>query len=227
MRQDTISRRYRRLTTYGALLLAVLLPLAAAAAPKAVTQRLLLRYIAERRMHELPDSRVPLKQPLKVATIRERTLTELTLLRESIHAQLGREYKEAWMQAYFDSRPWYKKGGYSARKLTETDLANVGIIKLYENMLIEEDVEREAKILAAGQCNHRISKTWTQQLLFKKKNKLVVKGKRLPRQKKKSHWRVHEGVLEYQEGFDWCEIELYENPALGEQLCRTCRTPAL
>jgi hypothetical protein len=110
--------------------------------------------------------------------------------------------------------------------LTEVDLANIGIIRVNEARLQQEDTDAEEQILTRGSCNHHIANKWQQTLLFKKRHRLVVKGKRLPQQKKKSLWRVYEGRLEYYDAKSgWCEIEFYSNSSLGENLCRTCRTP--
>ena len=56
------------------------------------------------------------------------TLNELSILRNSIYASYGREFKTNWLQIIFDIQPWYKMGGFSEDKLTEIDRQNIKII---------------------------------------------------------------------------------------------------
>ena len=54
---------------------------------------------------------------------------ELILIRNSIFAQYGMEFKTPWIDNYFRSRKWYKPGGFKDSMLTPIDRKNIEIIK--------------------------------------------------------------------------------------------------
>ena len=54
-------------------------------------------------------------------------------LRNEIYARHGRVFKDAWLQKYFSSLPWYKSNSaYSDALLTATERKTVATILAYE-----------------------------------------------------------------------------------------------
>jgi hypothetical protein len=80
-------------------------------------------------MKKLPDVKVALGKAIEPGTLEGKSETELTLMRNSIHAQLGIHFWAKPLAAYFQTRSWYKDGGYKADKLSELDRANARLIQ--------------------------------------------------------------------------------------------------
>jgi ketosteroid isomerase-like protein len=58
---------------------------------------------------------------------------QLRLLRNAVYARYGRTFQSPDLQAYFQSRPWYRpRADYSERALTANDRANADFIKSFE-----------------------------------------------------------------------------------------------
>jgi hypothetical protein len=167
-------------------------------------------------MKKLPDLRAPLDRKVNPDSLEGMGRIELQILRNSIYAQHGRAFKTRWLQAYFSSRSWYRKGGYRAGKLTATDLANIEMLKRYEYAIRKPS---EAAILKIGYCEY-----WDEdnsddvyRLTFKTKNGLVHSledqsyyGNRKER-RCRGKWRVSEdGEVEYRSCFSrnrWTQIQ--------------------
>jgi len=71
---------------------------------------------------------------------------DLRLLRNTIYARHGRQFKSKLLQAYFDTMEWYKPdAGFSDKRLSKTDTTNVRLIKSVEDTLggpMSEDEQR-------------------------------------------------------------------------------------
>lgn len=102
-----------------------------------------------RELKQLPDIRAELDKPVDESTLKKMSKRELKMLRNSIYAQYGRSFKTPWLQKYFDTRPWYKRGPFSDNLLTRTDLKNVALIKQYE--VAGENIA-EKELLDLGYC---------------------------------------------------------------------------
>jgi serine/threonine-protein kinase len=58
------------------------------------------------------------------------SLDELRRLRNTVYARHGKPFQTPEMQAYFNSRPWYRiRAGYDNADLTATDLGNAALIQ--------------------------------------------------------------------------------------------------
>lgn len=100
-------------------------------------------------LSKLPDIQAPLNRPVEESALSGMSKRELKILRNSIYAQHGREFKTPWLQKYFDSRPWYKRGSYDESMLTSTDRNNVALILRYENA---GAAVAEKAVLQLGYC---------------------------------------------------------------------------
>lgn len=69
-------------------------------------------------LKQLPDIRAALDRPMDESTLKYMSKRELKILRNSIYAQYGRSFVTPWLQAYFNSRSWYRRGGFSDNLLT-------------------------------------------------------------------------------------------------------------
>src|SRR6185295_9801072 len=66
---------------------------------------------------------------LKPADLEGRTLRELALMRNSIYARAGHQFRKKWLRDYFTAQPWYKPLAKDDNsKVTKTDRANASLI---------------------------------------------------------------------------------------------------
>ena len=73
-------------------------------------------------------------QLLKIAELRQLSLRDLRILRNTIYARHGRKFKSKVLQDHFAGMGWYKLDpNFSDRRLTKTDTRNIGLIKTVEN----------------------------------------------------------------------------------------------
>ena len=81
----------------------------------------------------LPDSDTRL---LTDDDVKDLTKEELRLARNEIFARHGRKFKDAELQAYFDSKSWYKgtiePDAFDNNTLSSIEKANIEMIKKYE-----------------------------------------------------------------------------------------------
>jgi hypothetical protein len=83
-------------------------------------------------MKAWPDIKVKLGKPLTEAAFKNKTETELSLMRNSIVAQAGFQFTNPWLKSYFASRNWYKAGKFDPKVLSPVDYANAAMIKKYQ-----------------------------------------------------------------------------------------------
>jgi hypothetical protein len=75
-----------------------------------------------------------LDRVLKVDELRQLSLRDLRLLRNTIYARHGRPFKSQILQDHFDGMDWYKKdAGYTDKLLTANDQRNIALIRSVEN----------------------------------------------------------------------------------------------
>ena len=71
---------------------------------------------------------------------------DLRILRNTIYARHGRQFKSKLLQAYFDDMVWYQRdAAFSEKRLTKTDVTNIRLIKSVEDTLggpLTEDEQR-------------------------------------------------------------------------------------
>jgi hypothetical protein len=66
---------------------------------------------------------------LSVKELRQLSLRDLRLLRNTLYARRGRPFKSPLLQEHFEHMPWYKPDpAYSDTRLTETDKRNIALI---------------------------------------------------------------------------------------------------
>ena len=75
-----------------------------------------------------------LEQPLDVKALRQLSLRDLRLLRNTIYAKRGRPFKSQIVREHFEGMSWYKVDPtYSDDKLNAVDNRNIALIKSVEN----------------------------------------------------------------------------------------------
>lgn len=85
-----------------------------------------------------------LEKPLSTFEISELNLNSLRILRNTIFAKKGREFKSSDLQSFFNSKSWYRNDpNYSEKKLTNIDIVNISIIQAFENEIKKQYVESE------------------------------------------------------------------------------------
>ncbi|MBU8894370.1 YARHG domain-containing protein [Corallococcus sp. M34] len=83
---------------------------------------------------KLESSQQSLERVLSVNELRQLSLRDLRLLRNTIYARRGRPFKSKVLQAHFAQLGWYKLDPtYTDARLTENDQRNVNLIRSVEN----------------------------------------------------------------------------------------------
>lgn len=90
------------------------------------------------------------ERKLELADLEGRTLRELTLMRNTIYARAGQEFRKPWLDAYFRAQTWYEpRDAPDLTTLTEYDFENARAIVDHESALKRSDLEaRQAALLA-------------------------------------------------------------------------------
>jgi hypothetical protein len=91
---------------------------------------------------------VSLDKVLAVKELRQLSLRDLRLLRNTIYARRGRPFKSPLLQEHFSHMPWYKPDpAYTDQRLTKTDTRNVALIQQVEKefggALLDKDFQRD------------------------------------------------------------------------------------
>jgi len=148
----------------------------------------------------LPDIRAGLNSPIDESTLKLMTKRELKILKNSIFAQYGRAFKTSWLQKYFNSRSWYKRGSFNDALLTQTDLRNVDLVLRYES---SGKTVPEQQVIAMGYCE-RESGEEIERFVFKAGNVLEYSvesqnpySRSTVESKLTGQWRVSAGGVEY------------------------------
>ncbi|MDB4970778.1 MAG: hypothetical protein JWN44_6467 [Myxococcales bacterium] len=75
-----------------------------------------------------------LERTLRLEELRQLSLRDLRLLRNTIYARRGRTFKSEILRDHFSGMEWYKvRGDYSDKLLTQNDVRNISMIKSVEN----------------------------------------------------------------------------------------------
>src|SRR5262252_8625469 len=65
--------------------------------------------------------------------LKDRTLRELTLMRNTIYARAGNKFRKQWLNDYFSAQPWYHPlDKMDESKITPLDRKNAEIIAKYD-----------------------------------------------------------------------------------------------
>jgi len=88
------------------------------------------------------DERSPLEDPqildkqLTVDQLKDLSRRDLRLLRNTIYARRGRQFRSDLLRAYFEATDWYKADpGYTEARLTAVDNRNIKLIRSVEDQL--------------------------------------------------------------------------------------------
>lgn len=84
------------------------------------------------------------------ADLEGRTLRELSLMRNTIFARAGNQFRKDWLREYFTAQPWYQPSDkLDKSKISELDWKNSSIIATYEAEISKEDLlKRKEEVLA-------------------------------------------------------------------------------
>lgn len=95
---------------------------------------------------------------LTPAELDGRTLRELTLMRNTIYARAGHQFRKAWLRDYFTAQPWYKPlAKDDESKITATDKANAKAIADVEGNQKKEVLQQRQKDIVARQAAGKAS----------------------------------------------------------------------
>jgi hypothetical protein len=79
-------------------------------------------------------SQASLDRVLSVQELRQLSLRDLRLLRNTLYARRGRPFKSKILQAHFKAMSWYKEdASYTDARLTEDDKRNIALIRSVED----------------------------------------------------------------------------------------------
>lgn len=83
---------------------------------------------------EETDQAKALDRLFTVEELRQLSIRDLRILRNTIYARHGRPFKSAILQSHFNGMKWYKRrSDYSDKLLTKNDNRNIALIKSVEN----------------------------------------------------------------------------------------------
>src|SRR5215467_10018883 len=75
--------------------------------------------------------------------LKDRTLRELTLMRNTIYARAGNPFRKKWLNDYFSAQSWYHPlKEMDKKKLTPLDRRNAELIANYETSLDKPELLR-------------------------------------------------------------------------------------
>ena len=80
--------------------------------------------------------------------LKDRTLRELALMRNTIYARAGHPFRKKWLNDYFSAQPWYHPlAQIDQSKLTELDRKNAEIIANFDGSISRLDLLARLKAL--------------------------------------------------------------------------------
>lgn len=94
---------------------------------------------------------------IEAEDLKGRSLREFSLLRNTIFARAGNQFRKTWLDQHFRAKPWYKPLDTLNRKLlTKTDLENVERIVNAEQAIKREELEqwRDALLAKSKRSEH-------------------------------------------------------------------------
>lgn len=99
-----------------------------------------------------PTDVSPLEDPsqldhvIRVEQLSDLSRRDLRILRNTVYARHGRQFKSRLLQAYFDNMSWYQPDpAFTEKRLTKVDVTNIRLIKSVEDSLggpLTEDEQR-------------------------------------------------------------------------------------
>lgn len=91
---------------------------------------------------EAPDRPLYYERAITEADLKDRTLRELSLMRNTIYARAGNSFRRPWLNAHFTKQPWYEpKDEMDMSKITELDKDNAKMIAEHDAAITTEQLE--------------------------------------------------------------------------------------
>lgn len=82
------------------------------------------------------------------ADLKDKTLRELSLVRNSIFARAGNEFRKQWLNDYFAQFAWYEPTGLDMSKVSKRDLENAALVAEFEVGISRKELQAtEANLL--------------------------------------------------------------------------------
>lgn len=82
------------------------------------------------------------------ADLKDKTLRELSLVRNSIFARAGNEFRKQWLNDYFAQFAWYEPTGLDMSKVSKRDLENATLVAEFEVGISRKELQAtEANLL--------------------------------------------------------------------------------
>ena len=82
------------------------------------------------------------------ADLKDKTLRELSLVRNSIFARAGNEFRKQWLNDYFAQFAWYEPTGLDMSKVSKRDLENADLVAEFEVGISRKELQAtEANLL--------------------------------------------------------------------------------
>ncbi|NRB28566.1 MAG: YARHG domain-containing protein [Roseibacillus sp.] len=82
------------------------------------------------------------------ADLKDKTLRELSLVRNSIFARAGNEFRKQWLNDYFAQFAWYEPTGLDMSKVSKRDRENAAIVAEFEVGISRKELQAtEANLL--------------------------------------------------------------------------------
>ena len=99
------------------------------------------------------------ERALTAADLEGRTLRELALMRNTIYARAGHQFRKKWLHDYFSAQPWYKPlAKDDNKKITAIDRANAALIAQTEQGQKRDDLKKRRDDLLARQRAHKATR---------------------------------------------------------------------
>lgn len=105
--------------------------------------------------HPNPMTATPVRplyyeRPLTEADLEDRTLRELSLMRNTIFARAGNQFRKSWLDGHFRAQPWYEPADEMREDaITDVDRANAKLITEAENGITRAELEQRRDALLA------------------------------------------------------------------------------
>ncbi len=80
-------------------------------------------------------------EEVSVYNLKNYSLRELSLRRNTIYARAGNVFRKKWLNDYFSRQPWYKPTGLDMSKLSATDIENARRIGSVEVSIPKEELK--------------------------------------------------------------------------------------
>lgn len=89
-----------------------------------------------------PSRALYYERAITEADLKDRTLRELSLMRNTIYARAGNRFRRPWLHAHFSSQDWYEpKDEMDSSKITDLDEANARAVADHDAAITTEQLE--------------------------------------------------------------------------------------